>query len=121
MTGLVYATAATALAIVAVFAGYLISHLKSKVARLEHAQSELVRRGNLSNEKSRQYQNTLSGVLASLPIPSAIIDVRDRSIVAESECLTKQLQSMSTARISEPAFSTCFFSEDRLKTSPKYN
>jgi diguanylate cyclase (GGDEF)-like protein len=113
LTGLVYATAATALAIVAVFAGYLISHLKSKVARLEHAQSELVRRGNLSNEKSRQYQNTLSGVLASLPIPSAIIDVRDRSIVAESECLTKQLQSLSTARISEPAFSTCFFSEDR--------
>lgn len=113
MIGFVYVAAVTTVAILTALTGYFVGHLRSKVARLEHAQSELVRRGNSNNAKSRQYQNTLGAIVSSLPVPAVVIDLKDHSIVAESECLAKELQSMSALRISEPTFSSCFFSEQQ--------
>lgn len=113
MTDLIYVLVATAATLLILFAGYFISHLQSKVARLEHAQSELVRRGVLNNEKLHQYLKLLNGILVSHPIPSVILDVRDGAVVAESEALAKEIQAMSSVRISEPAFSFCFLGEDQ--------
>ena len=113
MTGLFYVMAGTAVVTLAVCAGYFISHLRSKVVRLEQVQSELIRRGHLYNEKYSHYRNALDSVLMSLSIPAVIIDMRDRSIVAESEILTKEIRSMGAVHLSDPAFSSCFFCEDQ--------
>ncbi|MBN7771243.1 GGDEF domain-containing protein [Marinobacter daepoensis] len=113
MGEMIEVVAFSAVVLFMILIGYFMAHLGRKKARLERLQSELAKRMASINVEARTYLQGLKKTFTSVPLPVAILELREQRVLEESELLSNLVQAIAPDRISSPPFTFCFSRADQ--------